>query len=127
GLAPSAPEASPDQEAHEGVRESRETGARGQVARTWERGRGEPGAARPGYANRAASICVYQERGRDSNRGRNGGENALGMTTLTQEGADFPGREDGEKARDPRPGAERGKLAGVELGHVRERHLGFAG
>jgi len=76
---------------------------------------------------RASSVCVCEERGRDRERGLNGGATAMGMTTLTQEGADFPRREDGEKARDPRPGGERGQLAGVELGHVLARHLGFAG
>ena len=49
------------------------------------------------------------------------------MTTLTQDCADLPGREDGEKARDARPGCERCQLAGVELGHVIERHMRFAG
>jgi hypothetical protein len=49
------------------------------------------------------------------------------MTTLTQERADLPGREDGQKARDARPGCERCQLAGIELGYVIERHLRFAG
>jgi hypothetical protein len=49
------------------------------------------------------------------------------MTTLTQDGADLPGHEDGEKARDVRPGCECCQLTGVELGHVIERHMRFAG
>jgi hypothetical protein len=49
------------------------------------------------------------------------------MTTVTQERANLPGREDGEIVRDARPGGERGQLAVVELGHILERHVRFAG
>ena len=49
------------------------------------------------------------------------------MTTLTQEGADLPGCEDGEKARDAHPGGEHSQLACVELGYIIEQHMRFAG
>ena len=49
------------------------------------------------------------------------------MMTVTQDRANLPGCEDREKVRDARPGGERGQLAVVEVGHILERHVRFAG
>ena len=49
------------------------------------------------------------------------------MTTLTQDRADCAGREDAEKAGNPRPGCKHGQFAGVELGHLLDRHVRLSG
>ena len=51
---------------------------------------------------------------------------ACGRAPVTQDGADLPRREEREKTGDPCPGGQRRQLAGVERGHVLDRHLRFA-
>jgi hypothetical protein len=49
------------------------------------------------------------------------------MRALTQYLADLPGRENGEKAGDARPGCEHGQFVCVELGNLRDWHVRLAG